>query len=113
MPLRSDLAALPRWALGLGAVLSVEIDTSVTLPEGGVAGRAEFHAWLWERAEGLLGIDEGTVTTNGTAAEDVSTACSTLTLPPTWYQPITFAVPPAPRWNPRRNRPRCPLPEAA
>lgn len=54
--------ATPPW------ILSVEIDTSVTLPEWGVVGRDEFYAWLWARAEGLLGIDEGAVTTIDAAA---------------------------------------------
>lgn len=49
-------------------IVAVAIDTSVTLPDGGVVDRDEFHAWLWECAEGLLGIDEGTVTATDAAA---------------------------------------------
>lgn len=55
-------AAPPPW------IVAVTLDESITLPDGGMAGRDEFHAWLWERAGGLLGIDEGTVTATEAAA---------------------------------------------
>jgi ribosomal protein L11 methyltransferase len=70
--------ATPPW------IVSVAIETSVTLPEGGVVGRDEFHAWLWERAEGLLGIDEGTVTATEAAASG---------LVPAWMVIDTAAAP--------------------
>lgn len=49
-------------------IVAVSIDTLLTLPGGAAVDRDDFHAWLWERAEGLLGIDEGTVTTADAAA---------------------------------------------
>lgn len=62
-------AAPPPW------IVAVAIDASVTLPDGGIVGRDEFHAWLWERAEGLLGIDEGTVTAIDAAACGLVPTC--------------------------------------
>lgn len=49
-------------------IVAVSINTHVTLPDGTVVDRDTFHAWVWEQAEGLLGIDEGTVTTADAAA---------------------------------------------
>lgn len=46
----------------------MSLDAAVTLPGGTTVDRDEFHAWLWEQAEGLLGIDEGTVTATDAAA---------------------------------------------
>ena len=43
-------------------IVAVSIETHVTLPGGAGVSREDFHAWLWERAEDLLGIDAGTVT---------------------------------------------------
>jgi ribosomal protein L11 methyltransferase len=43
-------------------IVAVSLDAEVTLPGGPTLARDEFHAWLWAEAEGLLGIDEGTVT---------------------------------------------------
>lgn len=43
-------------------VVEGELDERVTLPGGETVGRDEFHAWMWERAVGLVGIDEGAVT---------------------------------------------------
>jgi ribosomal protein L11 methyltransferase len=54
--------------IALPWIVAASIDLCVTLPDGGGVGRDEFHAWLWERAEGLLGIDEGTVTAADAAA---------------------------------------------
>ncbi len=48
--------------------MGVSIDTLLTLPGGTAVDRDEFHAWLWERAKGLLGIDEGPVTVADAAA---------------------------------------------
>lgn len=55
-------ALTPPW------IVAVTLDTAITLPDAGVVGRDDFHAWLWERADGLLGIHEGTVTTAEAAA---------------------------------------------
>lgn len=76
-------AAPPPW------IVAVAIETSVTLPDGGVVGRDEFHAWLWERAEGLLGIDEGAVTAADAAASG---------LVPSWMVIDTAAAPPDRDW---------------
>jgi ribosomal protein L11 methyltransferase len=57
-----NLPSPPPW------IVSVAIDPDVTLPESGLAGRADFDAWLWEEAAGLLGIDEGIVTVADAAA---------------------------------------------
>ena len=46
----------------------MSLDAAVTLPGGTTVDRDEFHAWLWEQAEGLLGINEGTVTVADAAA---------------------------------------------
>lgn len=43
-------------------VVEGEVDERVTVPGGEAVGRDEFHAWVWDRAVGLLGIDEGAVT---------------------------------------------------
>lgn len=75
--------ASPPW------IVAVAIDASVTLPDGGVVGRDEFHAWLWERAEGLLGIDEGSVTATDAAAAG---------LVPEWMVIDTAAAPPDRDW---------------
>lgn len=75
--------ASPPW------IVAVAIDASVTLPDGGVVGRDDFHAWLWERAEGLLGIDEGSVTATDAAAAG---------LVPEWMVIDTAAAPPDRDW---------------
>ena len=49
-------------------IVAVSIDTLVMLPGGAAVDRDEFHAWLWEQAEGLLGVNEGTVTVADAAA---------------------------------------------
>jgi ribosomal protein L11 methylase PrmA len=67
----------------------VAIDTSVTLPEGAIVGRDDFHAWLWEHADGLLGIDEGSVTATEAAASG---------LVPSWMVIDTAAAPPDRDW---------------
>lgn len=59
MPMPTDAHESPR---GGPRVIEVAIDAHVTLPGGDTVSRDDFHAWLWERADGLLGIDEGTVT---------------------------------------------------
>ncbi len=57
-----NMPSPPPW------IVSVAIDRDVTLPGGGLVGRADFDAWLWEQADGLLGIDEGLVTVADAAA---------------------------------------------
>jgi len=52
----------PAW------IITVSIDDTVMLPAGGVLGRDDFHAWLWDQADGLLGIDEGGVSAADAAA---------------------------------------------
>lgn len=49
-------------------VVEASVAANVTLPNGEAVDRDGFHAWLWERAEGLLGVDEGTVTATDAAA---------------------------------------------
>ena len=68
-------------------VVEASVAASVTLPDGEVVDRDDFHAWLWEQAVGLLGIDEGTVTAADAAARG---------LVPTW-QVIDAAAAPADR----------------
>jgi ribosomal protein L11 methyltransferase len=59
MPMPTDADESP---LRGPCVVEVAIDARVTLPGGDTVSRDDFHAWLWARADGLLGIDEGTVT---------------------------------------------------
>jgi ribosomal protein L11 methyltransferase len=49
-------------------VVEASVADRLTLPDGEAVDRDDFHAWLWERAPGLLGIDEGTVTAADAAA---------------------------------------------
>ncbi|MFM8890862.1 MAG: 50S ribosomal protein L11 methyltransferase [Planctomycetia bacterium] len=49
-------------------VVAASVAARVTLPDGEAVDRDGFHAWLWERAAGLLGVDEGTVTATDAAA---------------------------------------------
>jgi ribosomal protein L11 methyltransferase len=53
-------------------IVAVSIDTVVTLPSEGVVTRDDFHEWLWARADGLLGIDEGSVTVEDAAARGLT-----------------------------------------
>ena len=55
-------AAVPDKPTPTPWIVAVSIDTLVTLPGEADVRRGEFHAWLWGRAEDLLGIDAGTVT---------------------------------------------------
>ena len=55
-------AAVPDKPTPTPWIVAVSIDTLVTLPGEADVRRDEFHAWLWGRAEDLLGIDAGTVT---------------------------------------------------
>jgi len=75
--------ATPPW------IVAVSIDANVRLPDGAAVGRDEFHAWLWGQAEGLLGIDEGTVTAADAAARG---------LVPDWMVIDTAAAPPNRDW---------------
>lgn len=52
-------------------IVTATLNTAVTLPGGNAVGRDDFHAWLWEQAAGLLGIDEGTVTVADAAARAI------------------------------------------
>ena len=60
MPMPTDAHESPRRG---PCVIEAAINAHLTLPGGERMSRDDFHAWLWERADGLLGIDEGTVTT--------------------------------------------------
>lgn len=60
--------ACPAPANARSWIVAVSLDAEVTLPDGTAVDRDEFHAWLWEQAEGLLGIDEGAVTAADAAA---------------------------------------------
>jgi ribosomal protein L11 methyltransferase len=40
----------------------------VILANGDAVGRDDFHGWLWEQAQGLLGVNEGTMTAVDAAA---------------------------------------------
>jgi len=42
-------------------IVEATVEARVTLASGDVLERDDFHAWLWEAADGLLGIDEGSV----------------------------------------------------
>jgi ribosomal protein L11 methyltransferase len=50
-------------------IVTAALDKAITLPDGSVTSRDDFHAWLWEHADGLLGIHEGTVTAADAAAQ--------------------------------------------
>jgi ribosomal protein L11 methyltransferase len=52
-------------------IVTATLDAAVALPGGDAVGRDDFHAWLWEQAAGLLGIDEGTVTVADAAARAI------------------------------------------
>ena len=60
MPMPKDAHESPRRG---PCVIEAAINAHLTLPGGERMSRDDFHAWLWERTDGLLGIDEGTVTT--------------------------------------------------
>jgi ribosomal protein L11 methyltransferase len=49
-------------------IVEVEIEPLVMLPSGKRLDRESFHAWLWEHAAGLAGIDEGSVSAEEAAA---------------------------------------------
>jgi ribosomal protein L11 methyltransferase len=49
-------------------IVDVEIESVVVLPSGERLDRESFHAWLWEHAAGLAGIDEGSVSAEEAAA---------------------------------------------
>ncbi len=49
-------------------IVEVEIEPLVMPPSGERLDRESFHAWLWEHAAGLVGIDEGSVSAEEAAA---------------------------------------------
>lgn len=53
---------------GAAWIVDAEVGASVGLPSGERLDRDTFHAWLWEHAAGLLGIDEGSVSAAEAAA---------------------------------------------
>lgn len=59
-------------------VVASSVAADVTLPDGEAVDRDEFHAWLWERAAGLLGVDEGTVTAVDAAARGLVPTCQVI-----------------------------------
>lgn len=42
-------------------LVEARVEAAVTLPGGEASDRDGLHAWLWDQAAGLLGIDEGAV----------------------------------------------------
>lgn len=69
---RTFMAQVPSRALPIPPwIVTATLDTAITLPDAGVVGRDDFHAWLWEHAAGLLGIDEGAVTAADAAARSL------------------------------------------
>lgn len=53
---------------GVPWVVQATVAVRVTLPDDTAVHRDDFHAWLWEHAPGLLGVDEGAVTVDDAAA---------------------------------------------
>lgn len=49
-------------------IVEADVEDRITLASGDVLDRDDFHAWLWETAQGLVGIDEGSVTAADAAA---------------------------------------------
>lgn len=49
-------------------IVEASVETSVTLPAGDVLDRDGLHAWMWETAAGLMGIDEGAVSVDEAAS---------------------------------------------
>lgn len=64
--------AIPRNYESDQAHLSWVVETSVAdqviLPNGDAVSRDDFHVWLWEQSQDLLGVNEGTVTAVDAAA---------------------------------------------
>jgi ribosomal protein L11 methyltransferase len=57
-----------RAAVNQHWIVEVEIEPVVMLPSGERLDRESFHAWLWEHAAGLAGIDEGSMSAEEAAA---------------------------------------------
>lgn len=55
-------------------VVEASVAGRVVLPGGCAVDRDAFHAWLWDEAEGLLGVDEGTVTAVDAASQGIVAA---------------------------------------
>jgi ribosomal protein L11 methyltransferase len=49
-------------------VVEASVAERVVLANSKAIGRDDFHGWLWERAQGLLGVNEGTMTAVDAAA---------------------------------------------
>ncbi|MEI6240491.1 MAG: 50S ribosomal protein L11 methyltransferase [Planctomycetia bacterium] len=49
-------------------VVDASVAERVILPNGDAVSRDDFHGWVWERAQGLLGVNEGTMTAVDAAA---------------------------------------------
>ncbi|MFM8415225.1 MAG: 50S ribosomal protein L11 methyltransferase [Planctomycetota bacterium] len=48
-------------------IVEASVDARVGLPGGEMLDRDDLHAWMWERADGLVGIDEGNVSVDEAA----------------------------------------------
>lgn len=59
----SQTSPAPPW------IVTAALERAISLSDGSTASRDDFHAWLWEHADGLLGIHEGTVTVSDAAAQ--------------------------------------------
>jgi ribosomal protein L11 methyltransferase len=49
-------------------VVEAAVAERLILPDAVAIGRDDFHGWLWEQAQGLLGVNEGTMTAVDAAA---------------------------------------------
>ena len=65
---RPDDAPADAW------IVEAFVETSVTLPAGETFDRDGLHAWMWEHAAGLMGIDEGTVSVEEAASHGLTPA---------------------------------------
>lgn len=59
-------------------IVMATVEPLVILPSGDILDRDDFHAWLWDQAGGLLGIDEGSVTAADAAARGFVPSCTVI-----------------------------------
>ena len=53
-------------------IVAAAVETSVTLAAGEILDRDGLHAWMWETAAGLVGIDEGAVSVEEAASHGLA-----------------------------------------